>query len=146
MSSPLVEPASPVGDQISRDEALECVERAWWCLTCWSEMNKEANPGPGSSIYCRLGEPYRLNVRFVVNTDNNYNACDTNDKDPQPAKRWKRCAAATTTLTNCCKHTPELCLRHPSSYVALPTATPEIDDAANGALQTNKVLVRTGLI
>jgi hypothetical protein len=68
-------------------------------------------------------------THYSLNTDNNYNTCDIDDKDPQPAKRWKPHIAPAVTPAICHKHTPELCHGEPSPLVMLSATTLEIDDA-----------------
>ncbi|TVY65584.1 hypothetical protein LSUE1_G006241, partial [Lachnellula suecica] len=51
------------------------------------------------------------------------------DKNPRPAKRRKLCAALTVTSIIFQGHTPELHVGQLGPFVALSTATPEIDDA-----------------
>jgi hypothetical protein len=68
-------------------------------------------------------------THYSINTDDNHNAYDTDDGDPQPAKRRKSRSAPATTPTTCRGHTPELHVRQPGPFVALLTTTPGIDDA-----------------
>jgi hypothetical protein len=72
-------------------------------------------------------------THYSVNTDDNHNTCDTDDKDPQPAKRRKPHIAPAVTPPICHNHTPELRHREPSPLVALSATTPEIDDAQSQA-------------
>ncbi|KAH6701257.1 hypothetical protein BKA61DRAFT_182525 [Leptodontidium sp. MPI-SDFR-AT-0119] len=64
-----------------------------------------------------------------VNTDDHHNTCDTNDEDPRPAKRRKPRLASTVTPTTSRRHALKVHVRQPGPFVALSTATPEIDDA-----------------
>ncbi|PVH70774.1 hypothetical protein DL98DRAFT_123429 [Cadophora sp. DSE1049] len=64
-----------------------------------------------------------------ANTGNNHNACDTSDEDPRPAKRRKPRSASTVTPTTSRRHAPKVHVRQPGPFVALSTATPEINDA-----------------
>ncbi|KAG4430451.1 hypothetical protein IFR05_014059 [Cadophora sp. M221] len=64
-----------------------------------------------------------------ANTDNNHNVSDTSDEDPRPAKRRKPRSASTETPTTCGRHAPKVHVRQAGPFVALSTATPEIDDA-----------------
>jgi hypothetical protein len=56
-----------------------------------------------------------------ANTDDNYNACDTSDEDPRPAKRRKPRSARAVT--------PPLHLRRSPPLGPPPTTRPEIDEA-----------------
>jgi hypothetical protein len=75
-------------------------------------------------MYTEIGS----NTYYSVNTDNNHNTSDTDDEDPHPVKRRKPLIAPAITIAICHKHTPELCHREPSPFVALSATTPEIND------------------
>lgn len=64
-----------------------------------------------------------------TNTDDNYDAYDTSDEAPRPAKRRKPRPAPAATPTTSRRHTPELHVGQRGPLVTLSTATPEINDA-----------------
>jgi hypothetical protein len=66
------------------------------------------------------------NTHHSVNTDDNYNSCNTSNEDPQPAKRRKPRSAPAASPNTSRRHTPDL---HVGPLVTLSTATPEINDA-----------------
>ncbi|KAL2063229.1 hypothetical protein VTL71DRAFT_5033 [Oculimacula yallundae] len=68
-------------------------------------------------------------IHHPANTDNNHNACDTSDEDPRPAKRRKPRLASTMTTTTSRRYAPKVHVRQAGPFVALSTATSEIDDA-----------------
>jgi hypothetical protein len=93
------------------------------------EMDKHSCPAAArkrahQDIYAFIGS----DDYHSVNTYNNHNTCDTDDKDLQPLKRRKPCAAPAVKPAICHSHTPELRLGEPGTLVSLPPTTPAIDD------------------
>lgn len=71
---------------------------------------------------------YNSETPHSVNTDNNHNTCNTDNKDPRPAKRRKPHAVPAATPIIYYRYTSKLPPRQPRPLVALSTARPEIDN------------------